>query len=277
MQLQLETTNVCQAACVFCPYPAMTRPKGTMSMSLFRKIIDEAATIPAVDKFTLTGLGEPLLDRFIADRIRYIRSVIPAAFIDLYTNGSFLRAPMVHSLIDAGLSMLYVSLNAVSSEKRLAVMKLDDYDQVVSYIQYAQEAVKLTNSTMEIVVKCVVAKDLMEGGDVGQFVQFWKGEYGVDNGGAAFRHLEGNWAGSMWPMRVQLKSACDRALNQIMVLQDGRVSLCCFDADGKKILGDLNHQSIREVFNGPDATFVREAHWEGRRSDVDLCAACTGI
>jgi hypothetical protein len=101
----------------------------------------------------------------------------------------------------------------------------------------------------------------------------------TEMGGDAFLTLEGNWAGAVWKLRTKavLTQACSRALGQIMVLQDGRVSLCCFDGDGREILGDLNHQTIREVFNGERATAIRLAHSEGRRNEISLCAGCTGI
>ena len=276
IQIQLETINQCNADCCFCPFTKMTRPKGTMSLPLFRRIIDEVATIPAINHITLTGLGEPLLDRFLVERVRYIRSVVsPSVLVDLYTNGSFLRPQVSEALIDAGLSVLYVSLNAVSASKRLAIMKLADFDQVNVFIRHAIAYSELHENQTKVIVKAVVAKDLMEGDESSQFVDIWKGDY--DKGGSAFRHLEGNWAGAMWPVRVPLQGACGRALEQIMVLWDGRVSLCCFDAHGKEILGDLNSQSIREVFSSPRATFIREAHFEGRRNEVELCAQCTGI
>lgn len=271
MQLQLECTNVCNAECVFCPYPKMKRAKGTMTMELFRKIIDDAITIPQIDHVTITGLGEPFLDRFMIDRVRYVRDRMPSALIDLYTNGSMLhRHGLVDRLHDAGLSVLYVSLNAASADSRLAVMKLDDWDRVNEGIRYA-----MTHPRWKVLVKGIVSKDLMSGDDNDRFMSAWNGSY--REGGNAFLHLEGNWAGAMYPMRVQLKDACDRALSQIMVLRDGRVSLCCFDSEGDCILGDLNHQSIREVFNGDTAVGIRMAHVEGRRAEIPLCANCTGI
>jgi len=270
VQLQLEVTAVCNAECVFCPYPTMKRPKGTMGMTLFRRIIDEATTIPIIDHITLTGLGETLLDRFVVDRIRYIRSVMPAVMIDLYTNGTFLRPKMVDALYSAGLSVLYVSLNAVTRDKRLQVMKLDDFDQVVEYIEYA-----MTKPNWKVVVKGIVTKDLMEQGDNEEFARRWGGSYNA--GGNAFLHLEGNWAGAMWPMRLKMDEPCGRALNQLMVLWDGRVSLCCFDSEGEEILGNLNHQTLREMYNGGRALEIRTAHIEGRRQEIGICANCTGI
>lgn len=193
MQLQIETTNTCNADCVFCPYSAMTRPKQTMSMALFTKILSDAQAIPAIDKVTLTGLGEPLLDRFIVERVRTIKAMLPHVLIDLYTNGTFLRPATTDALIEAGLGMLYISLNAVDADARQQIMQLDDYDTVVGYIQYAIEAVKGTGC--QVIVKGVSGKDLMERNGPATFLSQWGGPY--DEGGAAFLHLEGNWAGSM--------------------------------------------------------------------------------
>ena len=270
MQIQLECTNVCNADCCFCPYSKMRRPKGTMSMNLFCRIIDEATSIPLIDHITITGLGEPLLDRFLIDRIRYVRKKMPGVLLDLYTNGTFLRPEMVDDLHRAGLSVLYVSLNAVTRDRRLQVMKLDDFDQVTRSTEYA-----LTKPGWRVIVKGIVSKDLMEAGDNEAFTARWGGPF--TGSGNAFLHLEGNWAGATWPMRLKPTEPCARALNQIMVLWDGRVSLCCFDSEGDCTLGDLNHQTIREVFNGQPALGIREAHIQGRRQELKLCNGCTGI
>lgn len=272
--LQIETTNVCNADCVFCPYSVMHRPKGTMDLDLFKRIIDEAATVPVITGLTLTGLGETLLDRFLVDRIKYARKMLlPGVGIDLYTNGSLLRPKLTDQLIEAGLTVLYVSLNATTAEKRFEIMKLQDFEQVTAYTQYA---LSRQRDGFKVVVKGIASKDLMEVGEHEQFQQNWGGDW--DKGGAAYLHLEGNWAGSVGaPMRTKPRTACNRALGQIMVLWDGRVSLCCFDAEGAVILGDLKTQTLREVFGGDKAVGIRLAHVEGRRQELPLCNTCTAI
>ncbi len=270
MQLQLETTNVCNADCVFCEYGKMSRPKGLMKMPLFFKIIEEAATIPQIELVTLTGLGEPLLDRHIVERLAWIHTKMPGVKTDLYTNGTFLTPSMSDKLFQIGhIGTVFVSLNATNREKRQEIMQLDDYDKVVEHIRYAQ------SKRYNVIIKGVISKDLMEAGDQEKFMLQWGPPTSM--GGKSFLHLEGNWAGGVWNMRTKMKQACSRALGQIMVLWDGRVSLCCFDGDGRDILGDLNTQTIREMYNGGRALFVREAHNEGRRSEIALCANCTGI
>ncbi len=276
LQLQIEPCNICDADCVFCPYSVMHRPKGTMDLALFKRIVDQAAALPLIERLTLTGLGETLLDRHLVARIAYARRVLPKGVpVDLYTNGSYLRPALTDRLVAAGLDVLYVSLNATNRQSRKEIMRIDNYDDVVAYTQYAIAAGKAAG-TLKVVVKAVASKDLMEVGEHQQFQDQWGGDW--DKGGSAYLHLEGNWAGATGQaMRVKPKQACHRALGQIMVLWTGEVSLCCFDAEGAVILGDLRTQTIREVFNGEKALGIRTAHMEGRRQDLPLCRTCTAI
>lgn len=274
LQLQLETTNVCSANCVFCSYSRMERPKGTMSMDVFKRIIDQVPAIPLIESITLTGLGETLLDRHLLERIKYIRKVLPSISLDMYTNGSILRPQTTDALIDAGLTVLYISLNATHKQQRQEVMALDDWDDVVGYTDYAVQRAKGTGT--RVIVKGVASKDLMEIGDHDTFMERWGGDW--QKGGAAYLHLEGNWAGAMGQkMRTTPRNACHRAFGQIMVLWTGEVSLCCFDGFGEVILGDLRTQTIKDVYNGQKAVDIRVAHHEGRRKDLFLCKDCTAI
>jgi sulfatase maturation enzyme AslB (radical SAM superfamily) len=276
MQLQLETIAICNAACVFCPYPTMKRQRGTMDMGLFRKIVDEAATIPMIEDITLTGLGEPLLDKFLIERIGYIRGTVNAmTSITVYTNGTYLTEEKARQLSEAGISILYVSLNALDARRRKAIMKLDDFDVVVPQIEKAIEIFGNAGKGQKLVVKGIVSKDLMEHGEPELFEERWGGSW--NNGGRAFLHMEGNWAGATYPVRVTPQTACHRAIGEIMVLWDGRVSICCFDGEGEVIMGDLNTQGIREIYNGEKAWEFRNAHMEGRRGELPLCAQCTAI
>lgn len=276
MLLQIENIAICNAACVFCPYPTMTRQRGTMSMDLFKKIIDEAAGIQRIEQICITGLGEPLLDKHLVERIKYIRETVRRlVIVGIFTNGTYLTEEKAQALADAGVTTIHVSLNAITARQRKEIMKIDDYDLVVKQIRRCMEIFKEKGLGQKVIVKGVQSKDLMEGGDGATFMEEWGGP--TDQGGNGFLHLEGNWAGAMWPMRVKPVSACSRALGSIMVLWDGRVSLCCFDSEGAEVLGDVNHQTLREVFAGEKAYNIRKAHVEGRRGEIPLCANCTSI
>lgn len=273
IQLQIENINVCNASCVFCPYKDQKRKHTVMSMDLFKKIIDEAAGIVLISCITITGLGEPLLDPHIYDRIAYVRKKMGNKMsIDLFTNGNLLTVDKVKRLSKAGLSLLYVSMNAINPDKRREMMGLDDYAQVEKVLDDSYASL---NGDMKIIVKGIAAKDLWEGSAIDEFILRWGGSY--KDGGNAFIHLEGNWAGKNYKVRTTQTTPCSRALSSIMILSDGRVCLCCQDYDGEVIFGDLNHQTLREIYVNEEFTNYRAKHMEGKRSTLQLCKDCTMV
>jgi radical SAM protein with 4Fe4S-binding SPASM domain len=239
----------------------MKRKKGVMGMALYQKIINDAATVPFIDHLTLNGLGEPTLDALLVDRIRYARKFMPAITIDFYTNGSKLSRELCDKLKKAGITCIFISLNAVREKTREEIMGLNDYSHVEEMCNYLKEI------GVKIYVLSTINKDLMEQSDIDKMKEDW--------GKDAMPHLEGNWAGKLYMPRVKQHNCCSRALTQIMVLWDGRVSLCCQDGEGEVIFGNLNDQTIREVYNSPEYLRYREFHHDGKRSELKLCDVCT--
>jgi 2-iminoacetate synthase ThiH len=60
--VQIESTNLCNAKCVFCPRDEMHRRQGVMDLDLFRKIVDECAAL-GITHVRVHNYGEPFLDR----------------------------------------------------------------------------------------------------------------------------------------------------------------------------------------------------------------------
>lgn len=70
---------------------------------------------------------------------------------------------------------------------------------------------------------------------------------------------------------------CILPFKQMIVRPDGKVSLCCNDAVGKYTLGDLNKESLLDVWYGPKFTMVRKSLYEGRKEwgNCRLCDSFT--
>src|SRR5215208_5559592 len=82
----VETTNHCNAKCVFCPNNALARDKGPMTDDLFEKIIEECREFPlgAIEPFMQ---GDPFSDPKILPRLVLIRRRLPDTKLRHYTNG----------------------------------------------------------------------------------------------------------------------------------------------------------------------------------------------
>jgi radical SAM protein with 4Fe4S-binding SPASM domain len=237
-----------------------------MDMRLYEKIIDDAHGIPHIDNVTIQGLGEPLLDPLLEDRLRYTYGKLRTL---VFTNGSFLTAERFHSLVDAGLSALVVSVNAVSQDQHTRIMGLKDkFDDVVSACEYVIEN---KPDDFGFQVHATLNGDTFTASDRESFETSW-GEY-------ALVRPEGNWAGKnrTLPWDFSASGCCRRAIGMIYVLWDGTVTACCTDPTGRLTFGNLSEQSIREVYNSPEYTKFREDHWEGRPFLYDICRGCKSI
>src|SRR5262245_62831491 len=70
--VQIESTNICNAKCVFCPRDEMLRRQGVMDMALYRKIVDECATL-GITHVRVHNYGEPFIDRLLVEQVRYAK------------------------------------------------------------------------------------------------------------------------------------------------------------------------------------------------------------
>ena len=84
--LQIETTNVCNAVCVFCAFPKMERKKGVMSLPLFEQIVGEYASMGGGSVSLTPLVGDALLDPHLLERLQILDATPQINQISLTTN-----------------------------------------------------------------------------------------------------------------------------------------------------------------------------------------------
>ena len=128
--LGVETTNHCNANCIFCAYSYMTRPKGEMSMELFKKIVREYAEIGGGGlRFSPMG-GDPLMDTKIMERIHFARCYDNMSEIFMYTNGISLDEVGPKDLLDSGIHSIRLSIPGHDREAYKRMAGVDEFDRV---------------------------------------------------------------------------------------------------------------------------------------------------
>lgn len=275
IQLQIETTTACDKKCNWCPLPELqpTRAHGLMPLDLFTEIIDEAATIPEIEQLCITGLGETLLDGLLVPRVAYARERLQGRPIEIFTNGSFLTPERFAALRDAGVSSVVISINAVRADQHHRVMGgRRNFDAVVAN---AESAVA-HRGAVEVEVRAVYNADTFTLDDAGIFYAKWGHSKLGGHGQVVHEH---NWAGDNRTLReLRPSDCCQRAVGQIYVMFNGKVTTCCLDPVGKlNVFGDLSRQGLRSVYNDPAYVRFREAHWANRADEFPYCKACLRV
>lgn len=248
--VQIESTNKCNAKCVFCPRDDMGRPQGVMDMDLYRKVVDECAEL-GITHVRVHNYGEPFLDRELVEKVRYAKAK-GIAEVGMISNGSLISERLARGMIDAGLDAINISVDAAGKEIFEATRLQLKFDTVIDNIKTLVRIRKEMGRTRPKLILSFVRQG--NGEDEAAFIREWSGV--ADKIHITELH---NWAGTL-DTRADIQFPCYRMWLTFTVLWDGRVSLCCADFDGKHILGDLRTSSIKDVWNSPAYREVRRQH-----------------
>jgi radical SAM protein with 4Fe4S-binding SPASM domain len=77
-----------------------------------------------------------------------------------------------------------------------------------------------------------------------------------------------------YAIKNALDNHCWKMWHSCVITWDGKVVPCCFDKDAHFVLGDLNHQSFKEIwFSKPYNDF--RASLLRSRSEIEICKNCS--
>jgi radical SAM protein with 4Fe4S-binding SPASM domain len=237
----------------------MMRDRGIMSDDLFHRIIKEGKELRTKLFFPFLN-GEPFLHPKVFEWLDYMEA--EGAPFCLFTNASLLNKEKIDKLITYKcLRYMMCSINAATKETHEKVMGLKNFDTVVENVRYLLE-----KAPFKVVASFVLVNDNKH--EARQFSRMWRGH----------NHMNSftNWGGC-WHDPMEMtgeKGPCNHLLSNVFILWDGKVNLCCMDYDGRVILGDINKQSIEEVWNSMETLRIRHQNLD---FDMELCRDCNVI
>jgi MoaA/NifB/PqqE/SkfB family radical SAM enzyme len=280
---QIQTQSYCNSSCIMCPYSDTSKilPQGKMSWELFCRIIDDIISVSSIKHVVLMLQNEPLLDEKLPDKIRYVKKKNSNINISISTNGFYLTKKFLELLVDAGLNFLIFSINGFRKETFEKVEMGIDYETVFSNLYYLIEN---KPSSLNVTVKCmIVNNNVLELGLPDHFSDLPKllkeKNIGLDIGPIS------NRAGALKNYKELIvlanrqssrnKILCDDIFNSLNILYSGDVIGCCADWMRKSILGNLQKQTIREIWNSEEAIMRRKIILAGEYKNIQPCNFCS--
>jgi radical SAM protein with 4Fe4S-binding SPASM domain len=260
--VQIESTNLCNAKCVFCPRDEMHRRQGVMEFDLFRKIVDECAAL-GITHVRVHNYGEPFLDKQLVDKVRYAKAK-GIREVGMISNGSLITEPLARGMIEAGLDAINISVDAAGKDVFERTRLNLDYDTVIGNVRTLVRLREESGRRRPRLILSFVRQD--NSADEQAFIQEWSKV--ADKIHITDLH---NWAGTL-NSRSDVRYPCYRLWQTFTVLWDGRVSLCCADYDGRNVLGDLRTSTISEIWNSKPYRAVRRQHLES--GGPEICRSC---
>lgn len=281
-RIVIETIFGCNAACGMCVINHSTdRSKGIMPMDKFCDLVDRLAPHrDSVEMFDLFGLGEPLIDPHIVERIAYVKS---AGFRNLSfsTNAHLLSAERAAALLEAGLDTVIFSIDGFSRETHEAVRIRTDYDRVVGNCIGMIEQRDAGGYGTRFVVRFV--RQALNAHEWEDYRRFWLGVISPDKRDLLIRYDVHNWSDQVtgtvndqdWRDPVIDVEPCHHIYEKLVILANGAVALCFEDILKAQFrFGNAFEGDPIEIFNSARFNKIRKLHAEGKRCNLGICSGC---
>lgn len=267
--LEIEAASVCQMRCPMCKTTEMVRAGidffGFMDLRLYKKIIDECAEEPLYS-IKLSWRGEPLLNPNIVEMVSYAREkgIKDIAFL---TNGERLSQKLSEQLVDAGLSWISVSFDGFEDtyNKIRAPAVFSETMEKIKYLRYYRDKFKRYNPLIRIqsVHSAIKGREL-------EFLNLWDSIADRVNFIADQKRSINKKDYRHDPYYI-----CSSPWQRMCVSWNGKVAQCYGDYLMGNILGDVNNESIKNIWHGGAFIELRKLMKEGRRLATKPCQTCS--
>lgn len=131
--IQVEVTSHCNAACIYCPNPLITK-KQHMPLALFKRLLPY---LGYTDLVYLQGWGEPLLNKDIFNMIRACKA--KGKRVGFTTNGMLLSDENIRRIVDLDVDILCISLAGTRPATHNRIRTGTDFEKIISNLDRLRE------------------------------------------------------------------------------------------------------------------------------------------
>jgi len=278
--VQIEPIFGCNAECIMCAINLPTkRKKGTMPMKLFRKIVDDLATYKdKIEKIDLFGLGEPILDETIFEKIKYLKKK-GLRGVGISTNMDLLNEEKQTLLLESGIDTVIVSIDSTKKDIHEKIRKNTNFDRVVANTNNLIIKRDKGKFHTKFVLRYIRQELNKEGWD--GYKKYWNSRIDREKGDQINLYEAHNWVGEV-PIEVVKARAediealkCYQIFDRMFILCDGTMSMCSCDMlHPYVVIGNVVESNPIDVFNNKKMKEIRKIHLSGDKNTIEICRNC---
>ncbi len=266
--LIVENTAKCNFKCPMCPREFGYYPPEDFDFNLFKRVIDEVRG--GTELVFPWGGGEPLMNPELHKMVRYCKDA--GIYTVVSTNASLLDEAQSRALIESGLDNLILAFDGTTPEVYEKYRKGGDFHKVRANILRFLEIKKEMKSDLFTVMQMVRLPDNQH--QVRDFHRMWSVE-GIDE----IRIKEDEIV--IPEVALQERIQHERRRHPCYQLWQGPATInykgdffpCCHTWRSEPF-GNVNEQSVRELWNSEKMVRMRAAHLRGDLSDYPDCMDC---
>ena len=242
--VEISESGTCNRTCAFCPRsdPAYPDVKEFIEPGLLEKLARQLGECGFSGLIIFSGFAEPLLDKKIFDKLALTKSILPAARIEMITNGDTLTPSVIARLMESGLTTLLISV-------------YDGPEDAERFAKMCKEDAGLEDDQYVIRNRFLPPEQ----------------DYGItmSNRGGMMDTTE-----HVRPaLTEQLSETCYYPSYMFFMDYQGDVLLCSHDWGKKYVVGNMKDQDFLDIWLSPPFMKAREQLNQGRRS-LAPCQVC---
>ena len=284
-EINIEFASACNLRCVFCSLDH-DKPNVNMPLSTLVHLLDEVTLNPRfknVEVLNLYNGGETLLhpnrlEMFEAvaegkSKAKQIGKKFPKVL--MLTNGMLLREKLAEQILRTGaLDTIQFSFDGGTEEKFEQLRANAKWDKFYENVKRVHELRKDVQPDLQMKSITIVEKeyDLETTWMDEQFKELisYMDHYEL-------RRLH-DWGGEVEigesVSANNFKIGCSMLMHQMVVLPNGDVTVCCNDLNSKGVVGNLNDNTLEEIYKGKHRITYLDKLLKGKRQELELCRNC---
>lgn len=270
----VEITNHCGARCVMCRAAQgfMERPRGFMSVRLFERILSMIGPRPHLKPLILHNAGDPLLHPHLLTMVALARKAgIPT---EISTNAGLLSLDTYKGLCEAGIARIVIALDGTDVETLGAIRGrgVRPQDALTNIEALLSHRVAERSTLPALVLQMVQMR-----ANAHQHSVFREryGRLGLPGVSAFLKPVEAPADSPLlMPGVDRPQTFCSAPWQTLGIYWDGRVVPCCYDLNASLCVGDVNDQTLMEIWCGEAMVDLRERIKADRCSPRELCHSC---
>ena len=288
--IQVFPIYTCNFTCKYCIFsiPKYQREFisdiSIMKLSLFKKCINDIEKFPhRIKVLRFVGMGEPLLHKQLPEMISYVTNLnvqTRPEKTEVLTNASLLTPNLSDQLINSGLSKLLISIQGTSAKKYKEISNIDiNFETFINNITY------FYNHRKNVKVHIKIADCALENeADKNKFFDLFGNicdTIGIEIIGPIHPGVQYNEellkktynVNQYGEKLVNNVHVCSQPFFMMQINPDGKV-VPCYAVPYTDILGDVNLESIVDIWNGTKYNKFRLKMLDGITNVNNTCANC---
>ncbi len=280
-QVIIDITEVCNLECIHCPHPEFKKSSfydaRHLDPVLNERIVDEVKEKGdgLTQYIRYSSEGEPLVHPKGYEMIEYaVRN--SGVFVTLTTNGTIMNEKRTRRLLDSGVHMIDISIDAMTEQTYAKVRVNGDLTITRANVNNLLAWVKQSGSPTKVVVSFIEQPQNLHEADA--FRNYWTGQ-GADS--VVIRRLH-SAAGAVvkvaQSMRVEqrheVRRPCVYPWERIVLTPRGYLAFCPADWTRGSSIVDYRETSIAAIWQSEFYQTLRAAHIDNNYSCHQFCGQC---